>query len=380
MLYLDYCATAPPHPDVAETVKEIMTRHFGNPSSIHRIGIEAERLLNKSREVISRALQVKPGEIIFTSGGSESNNLGIKGAALAYRHRGNHLITSEIEHASVYESFKQLERMGFRVTFLPVDSSGAVDPEEVKRSLSEDTILVSLMHVNNEVGRIQPVREVGMLLREYPRILFHVDAVQSIGKLDITPGTLGVDLLSVAAHKIQGPRGTGFLYRREGIELEPLIVGGGQEFGLRSGTESVPLLVGMAKAVRLAVDGRKENSRRMYNLRKHLTDRLATFPGLTISGSEIPVNMAPQLVHFTLEGVRAEVMVHALEEQGICISTRSACASGSVSPSRVLLAMGLDRTRSGNGLRVSYSADQTIQDMERFAVAFGQAMKRVAVT
>ncbi|MGN7380366.1 nifS protein [Chlamydia abortus] len=376
MLYLDYCATTPMSKEVTESIVKVMERHYGNPSSIHRIGMEAERLLNRAKEVIAEAIECRPEEICFTSGGTESNNLAVKGTARAYRSRGNHLITSAVEHSSVYESFRRLEREGFRVTYLPVDSSGAIRIEQLKEAISEDTILVSLMHVNNETGRIQPVEQAGKLLAGYPKIVYHVDAVQSVGKLPVSPARLGADLISISAHKIEGPKGAGLLYIRDGLILEPQLDGGGQERGLRSGTENVPLLVGMAKAVRLAVDKQANNSRRLYRMREGLAERIRKIPGLFLTGSENGDGMAPHIVHFTYPGMKAEVVVHALEEEEVYISTRSACSSGETKPSRVLLAMGMDEERAASGLRVSFSANETSEDLERFADLLERTIQR----
>ncbi|MBC8079758.1 MAG: cysteine desulfurase [Gorillibacterium sp.] len=377
MLYLDNSATTPPYPEVVSTVADVMGKHFGNPSSIHRLGMEAERLLHRSRKVIAETLSCKSQEIIFTASGSESNNLAIKGAVYRYQNRGKHLITSEIEHASVYECYQQLKGQGFEITFLPVDQTGSIRLDDLAHALREDTILVSLMYVNNEVGRIQPIEEAGRMLQDYPRVLFHVDAIQAYGKLDCSAGRLGADLLSVSAHKYRGPKGAGFLYCREGIELVPLIAGGGQEQGIRSGTENVPLLVGMAKASRMATEEIIVATPRLYQLRQLLIKQLQSIEGLTITGSSNPVDMAPHIVHFVLSGIRSEVMVHALEEAQIYISARSACASGAISPSRVLLAMGKRREEATNGLRVSLSAQQTEAEIQLFIKELCKAVARL---
>lgn len=368
MLYLDCCATTPVRPEVIRTVSDVMTRHFGNPSSLHRLGLEAEQLVSKARRIVADALSCKPQEVIFTGSGSESNNLAVKGAALHYRGRGNHVITSSVEHASVQESFRQLEELGFEVTYLPVDATGRVRPQDLKEALREDTILVSLMYVNNEMGRIQPVTEVGKLLKEHPRILFHIDAIQGFGKLDCSVEALGADLLSLSAHKFGGPKGVGALYRREGVELTPLIAGGGQEHGSRSGTENVPLIVGMAKACRMAEEEREAGYRRLRHLQQRLLELFAAIPGVIPTCTEGELDgYAPQLIHITVPGIRPEVVVHALEEKEIYISTRSACSSGATEPSQVLLAMGMPRERASAGLRISFSQSHTEADMERFA-------------
>lgn len=376
MLYLDYAATTPPYPEVVEAVGEVMRTYYGNPSSIHRLGIEAERLVIQSRETIAGLLRVKPAELIFTSCGTESNNLAIKGSALAAKAkgRGNHIITTPIEHASVSESVRQLESMGFRVTFAPVDETGAVRLDRLREALQEDTILVSVMHVNNEMGRIQPVADIGQMLRDRPNVLFHVDAVQGIGKLPLAPDKLGIDLLSASAHKFRGPKGVGFLYRREGVRLEPLLAGGGQENGLRSGTENVPLLVGMAKALRMATDELDESIRRKREFRAIVAQGVASMPELRLTGTPDGEGMAPHILHLTFPGMKSEVVVHALEKRGIFISTRSACASGEEKPSESLLAMGFDRARAISGLRISYSEDYTADDAKRLVEALRETV------
>jgi cysteine desulfurase len=367
MLYLDYCATTPIHDAVVETITDVMRHHYGNPSSLHRLGIEAEKLVKQSRQVIADTLRCQLNEIIFTSGGTESNNLAIKGTAFAHANRGKHLITSQIEHSSVFESFRQLEKQGFRVTYLPVDATGQVLVDQVQQAMENDTILVSLMQVNNEMGRIQPIEEIGSMLKRYPKVTFHVDAIQSIGKLQVTPSQLGADLISISAHKLFGPKGIGVLYRRHGLRLTPQQSGGGQEFDVRSGTENVPLIVGMAKAMRLIAEQEQEHSAAMYRLRSRLIHRMEQMDGLKITGSIEMAGMAPHIVHLCIPGLRAEVVVHALEQHGIYISTQSACGSDGAKPSRILLAMGMNHEHAISGLRVSYSAAQTLDDMDYFA-------------
>lgn len=375
MLYLDYAATTPPYPEVVKTITEVMTHHYGNPSSLHHFGMEAERLVQKAKEAISGILQVQPGDIIFTSGGTESNNLAIKGTAYQYQNRGRHLITTEIEHASVAEPFAQLEAEGFKVTYLPVDNTGQVRLDELRKAITPETILVSVMHVNNEMGRIQPIADIGRMLKKYPTILFHVDAVQGIGKLPVFPKALGIDLLSASAHKFRGPKGTGFLYTRSGIRLKPLLAGGGQEHGIRSGTENVPLIVGMARALRMSMEGLEQKHAHTCRMRDLLREGIASIPGLQLTGPDDPDRdrMAPHIVHFSFPGMKSEVVVHALEKRSIYISSKSACSSGEPEPSRVLTAMGLDRKRAQSGLRISFSDHLLEQDVKTFV----QALKEV---
>jgi len=375
MLYLDYAATTPPYAEVIDTVAEVMRSYYGNPSSLHQLGVEAERLLGQAKDVIAKILRVKANEIIVTSGGTESNNLAIKGTAHQYRSRGNHLITTQIEHPSVLESFKQLEREGFRVTYLPVDETGCVRMEALRESICDETILVSVMHVNNETGRIQPIAEIGKELANHPRILFHVDSVQGVAKLPIVPHELGIDLLSASAHKFRGPKGVGFLYRRENVKLMPLLVGGGQEAGIRSGTENVPLIIGMAKALRMATDHLEQAIEYKYRLRQVLTEGISAISELRLTGSDNSNDMAPHIVHFCYPGMKAEVVVHALEKHGICISTKSACSSDELKPSNVLLAMGYDRDRASSGLRLSFGEEHTEEDMIKCVKALEQVVQ-----
>jgi len=377
MLYLDYAATTPPYDEVIDTVAEVMKSHYGNPSSLHALGVDAERLLHKAKEVIAGVLKAKPADIVFTSGGTESNNLAIKGAVHRYRGRGGHLITSQIEHPSVGETYRELEQEGFRVTYLPVDETGMVRLEALREALCEETILVSVMHVNNEMGRIQPIADIAREVANFPKALFHVDAVQGIAKLPLAPAELGIDMLSASAHKFRGPKGVGFLYRRSNLKLHPQLVGGGQEGGLRSGTENVPLIVGMAKALRMATADLEEAIRRKYALRRIVTDGVAAIPELLLSGSSHELDMAPHIVHFSFPGMNAEVVVHALEKHGIYISTKSACASDEAKPSDVLLAMGYDRERATGGLRVSFSEHHTEADMHRFVKALNEVVEQV---
>ncbi|ANE47337.1 cysteine desulfurase [Paenibacillus swuensis] len=360
MLYFDHSATTPPFDEVVDTMAEVMKRHWGNPSSLHRLGHEAEQLLTRAREVTASALRVLPGEIIFTSSGTESNNLALKGIAYQYRNRGRHLITSSIEHASVAETFRQLEDEGFRVTRLPVDSSGAVSAEDLEQALTDETILVSIMHVNNETGRIQPVEALGRVLANHPRVLFHVDAVQSIGKIPVRPRDWHIDLMSVSAHKIRGPKGVGLLFRRAGVQLHPQLAGGGQEFGARSGTPNVPGIVAAAKACRLTME--RDHTAHLYKLRRMVTEQVQALPALSLTGSESEADMAPHIIHFCYPGMKAEVVVHMLEKHQVYVSSQSACGSKTEKPSATLLAMGFDEERARSGIRISLSGEHTEKD------------------
>lgn len=356
MLYFDHCATTPPYEEVVEAVAEAMRRFYGNPSSIHRVGIEAERLLAKARETAASLLGTAPERVVFTSGGTESNNMAVLGAARTFEGRGKHLVTTGIEHPSVYEAFRYLERDGWEVTYVQPQTDGIVPAEAVLNAIRDDTVLVSVMHVNNEIGAIQPIEPIARALQARKRVLFHVDAVQSFGKLSVQPERWGVDMLSVSGHKIRGPKGAGLLYVRKGLNLEPIVHGGGQEWGLRSGTENVAAIAGFVKAMRLTLADRERAAAHLTRLRHGLLERLHAVPGLVYNGSEDERLMAPHIVHFSAPGLKSEVIVHALEERGVCVSTRSACSSASDRPSRVLLAMGAEKERAASGIRISMSA------------------------
>lgn len=369
MLYFDHCASTPPHEDVVRTMMEVMTKHYANPSSLHGGGVAAARLLEKAREQLGQLMNTKQGRWIFTSGGTESNNLAIKGIARALRSRGNHIITSSIEHASVYEVMQQLREEGFDITELPVSREGHVQLEDVKSAIRDHTILVSIMHVNNELGTIQPIAEIGELLKSYPKLKFHVDAVQSIGKLPIDIEGWGIDLLSGSAHKLRGPRGVGFLYVRNGLPLAAQQAGGSQEFDLRAGTENIAAIVASAKALRLAITKQPQLAAQVEQLAAYLKTRLAEIAELKLNGG---APQSPFIVHFSYPGMKPEVIIHMLEQKGILASTRSACSSKDDKPSRVLLAIGATREEAAGGIRISFGEEHTKQDVDQLVLALQQ--------
>lgn len=375
MYYFDHAATTPPSKEVLRTVSEVMGMHYGNPSSLHRFGLEGEKLLRRAREVCAASLGVKANEIIFTSGATESNNFALKGAALQYRDRGTHIITTEVEHPSVYESAKQLESLGFEVTCLPVQKDGTVTVQQVRDALRKDTIMVSVMHVNNETGSIQPIQEIGRMLNETgPKVLFHVDGVQGYGKVPISLASCGIDLYSLSAHKIRGPKGTGLLYVKEGVNLFPLLAGGGQEQGRRSGTENVPGIVGMAKAIRMAGELREHLSAQLTTLRQALIEGLLKIPEFTLNS---PVQGgAPHIVSFSCPGMKAEAMLHMLEEEGFMVSSKSACSSKTTEASRVLLAMGVDEAAASSGIRISLGEEHDQESITLLLAALSKAVSR----
>lgn len=373
MIYLDYAASTPPYPEVVDTVGTLMQQYYGNPSSLHAAGAEADRLLRQAAGVMAERLQADQREIIFTSGGTESNNMAIFGTVQAFASRGRHLITSGIEHASVHACFQALEQQGYEVTYLPADETGVVSAEAVAAALRQDTVLVSLMAVNNETGRIQPIWDVAELLRDRPKTVFHVDAVQAAGKLPLALAGKGIDLLSLSAHKFHGPRGAGVLYKRTGLDIAPLLRGGGQQDGFRSGTENTPAIVGMAKAFRMVTDRMAEEVPRLAAMRERLVQALSGDERIRMTGTADGSGMAPHIVHFRIPGIKAEAMVHFLEREGFCVSSQSACSSGEEKPSRVLLAMGLSEREATSGIRVSLGPDTMPEDMDRLA----EAMKRI---
>jgi cysteine desulfurase len=363
MIYFDNGATTSPYPEVVESMKEVLSHFYGNPSSLHHLGVKADKLLTGSRELAAKYLNVDASEIIFTSGATESNNTAIKGAAFQYQNRGKHIITSAIEHPAVLDVCEQLKEFGFDITVLPVDKSGVVRLEEVKQAIREDTILVSIMYVNNEVGSIQPIAEIGKILKDYPKILFHVDAVQGFGKLDVFPKRWNVDLLSLSAHKFHGPKGTGLLYVRQGVKLFPLMAGGGQEKGIRPGTENVAGIVGMVKAMRMITEKREKDQDYLYRLRKRLWDGLQQVPGCVINS---PENASPHILNVSFSGLKSEVVLHTFENKEIYVSTKSACSSKFDRPSRILLAMGATDQVARSAIRISLSDLNTMEEVEYF--------------
>ncbi|UOQ86298.1 cysteine desulfurase family protein [Gracilibacillus salinarum] len=371
MIYLDNSATTRPSPEVLESFTKASSHFFGNPSSIHGIGMEAERLLRKSREQAGSILQVQPNEIIFTSGGTEGNNIAIKGAALAHQNRGKHIITTAIEHPSVLEACHGLESLGFEVTYLPVNADGFVEAKSVKNAIRKDTILVSIMHVNNEIGTIQPIEEIGAIVKDYPKALFHVDYVQGFGKLPLNIDKSHIDLCTISAHKIHGLKGTGLLVVKNGVRLFSLAHGGGQERSIRSGTENVAGIVAFVKAMRLAKEQQNEAVDKICELKKYLINQLQSMAKVKLNTPA--TGSAPHIVHFSVPGYKPEVMIHALEESDIYISTKSACSSKSADESAVLIACGKDRSVATSGLRVSMSYETTEEEI----VFFSQQLKKV---
>jgi len=363
MIYLDNSATTKPFPEVVESFVQVTNQFYANPSSIHHFGGQSEKLLTSAREQVAKLLDVIPDEIIFTSGGTEGNNLAIKGIAYKHQNRGKHIITTAIEHPSVLETFQQLEREGFSVTYLPVDENGQVALEDVTQAITDKTILLSMMHVNNETGAIQPVEKIGTIAKKYPKLVFHVDAVQSIGKIPLQLNNSGIDSCTISGHKIHGLKGTGILYVNQKISLQPLFTGGQQEFSLRSGTENLAGAVSIARALRLIKEKEANEHNHLVKLHNLLVRGLQDIQEVTINS---PKNGAPHIVNLSLPGFKPEVIIHALGEENIFISTRSACSSKRDDESHVLAACGFDTARTTSALRISMSYDTTETDIEKF--------------
>lgn len=366
--YLDNAATTRVFDEVGELVERVMCVDYGNPSSLHQKGVEAEHYVREAADAISATLKCSRKNIIFTSGGTESNNMAILGGCLANRRRGKHIITTCFEHAAVYQPCVFLEEFfGWEVTYLPVDQRGHVDPDELKRALREDTVMVSMMMVNNEVGAILDIPLMGRIIKEYdPAILFHVDAIQAYGKMRINPKKWNVDLMSVSGHKIHGPKGTGFLYAADGVKLQPLIHGGGQQQGRRSGTENVPGIAGLGLAAAMVHRGLDDRIQELYEKKEYLVRRLCELEGITLHacGEEDLRESAPHIVSAGVEGVRSEVLLHALEERGVYVSSGSACSSNHPGISSTLRAIGAREDLLDSTIRFSLSVYTTKEELD----------------
>lgn len=364
-VYLDNSATTRCYPEVGELVYKVMCRDYGNPSSMHRKGVEAEHYVKESKEILSRLLKVNAKEIFFTSGGTESDNLALIGTARAARRSGNHLITSAIEHPAILNTMRHLEEEeGFRVTYLPVDANGQIKLEALREALCKDTVLVSVMYVNNEVGAVQPIERAVKLVKSYnPRILFHSDAVQGFGKYRIYPKRLGVDLLSVSGHKIHGPKGIGFLYINEKVKIIPIVYGGGQQKDIRSGTENVPGIAGIGLASKMIYQDLDMKVALMRELKEHFLEGVSRIENTTIHGLT-DENSAPHIISVGFAGIRSEVLLHALEEKGIYVSSGSACASNHPAVSGVLKGIGAAREYLDATLRFSMSEFTTKEEID----------------
>jgi len=361
LIYLDNAASTAVHKDVLDEMLPFLKEQYGNPSSIHKFGRQADMAVRNARKRISELINSTPDEILFTSGGTESNNTALYG--IAHSNKGNHIITSSIEHEAILEPCKRLEEEGFRLTYLPVDNHGLVNPHDLKDALSEDTCLVSVMFANNEVGTIQPIQEISSTCKE-KSVAFHTDAIQAIGKVPINVENLGVDLLSISSHKINGPKGVGALYIKKGIQISPLILGGGQEKGLRSGTENVANIVGFGKACQLANENLELNITFLKSLRDYLiTNVTQQIPNVTLNGDH--EKRIPNNTHFTFLGVNGEDLIIKLDENEIAASTGSACSVKTQKASHVLQAMGFSHEQITGSLRLTVGIYNTKEELEK---------------
>lgn len=368
-VYLDNSATTRVFPEVAELMTKIMCEDYGNPSSLHIKGLQAEQYLRYAKETLAKLLKVSEKEIIFTSGGTESDNLALIGGATANNRRGNHLITTQIEHPAILQTMRHLEELGYRVTYLPVDDCGQFHLEDLHRAMTPDTILVSIMHTNNEIGSLQPVAEAGALIKRMnPNTLFHVDAVQGFGKAKIYPKKMNIDMLSVSGHKIHGPKGVGFLYVGDKVKLHPIVFGGGQQQGLRSGTENVPGVAGLAKAAELLYQHFDEDIDHLYQCKRHFIEGVGKIEDVSVNGllpgEPYGQGTAPHVVSVSFRGVRSEVLLHALEEKGIFVSAGSACSARKPQPSATLRAIGVEKDLLEATIRFSFSVFTTIEEID----------------
>ena len=372
--YFDNSATTRCYPEVAEIVVKTMTEDFGNPSAMHLKGVEAEKYVREAAQILAKILKVNEKEIIFTSGGTESNNLALFGGADANKRSGNHIITTSVEHAAVGQPAERLEQMGYEVTIVPVDHRGVVQLEALEKALRPDTILVSTMYVNNEVGAVMPVEEIAKLVHEKsPKALYHVDAIQAFGKYRIYPKKAGIDMLSASSHKIHGPKGVGFLYINEKARIQPQILGGGQQAGMRSGTDNVPGIAGLGVAAKMVYTDFDKKIEHMYQLKERLAEGFLKLPDVRLNGMEIREG-APQILSASFLGVRSEVLLHTLEEKGIYVSAGSACSSHKRKAAGTLSAMGMEAAQRESTLRFSFSEENTFEEVDYALEVIGQVL------
>jgi len=363
-VYLDNSATTACFPEVARFMTEIMCEHYGNPSSMHRKGLEAEHYIKEAKDTLARILKVNARELYFTSGGTEADNLALIGCAWANHRSGRHIISTKIEHPAVLETLAYLEKQGFEITYLPVDEHGIIRLSDLEAALRKDTIIVSIMHTNNEIGSLQPIAEAGQLIKRInPKCLFHVDAVQGFGKARIYPKKMNIDLLSASSHKIHGPKGVGLLYVSDKVKIIPINFGGGQQKNLRSGTENVAGIAGMAMAAGKLYEKLDEEVIRLYELKQYFVEGLKKIPDVQVNGFT-DGRSAPHVISFSVRGVRSEVLLHSLEDKGIYVSAGSACASNHPQTSKTLMAIGLDKSLWDSTIRFSMSVFTTREEID----------------
>jgi len=374
-VYVDNAATTQVDREVIDAMIPYFDNKYGNPSSIHSFGREAYEGMENARKQVAQLVNASPKEIFFTSGGTESDNTAIKGVALKSKDKGRHIITSRIEHPAVLETCQYLESVGFKVTYLPVDRFGKVSLESLSKSITKETLLVTVMHANNEIGTIEPIREIGEIAHEHG-VIFHTDAVQTAGKIPIDLNKMEADLLSISAHKIYGPKGVGALFKREGVTIETLMQGGGHERGLRSGTENVAGIVGMGKASYLANTRMEDDARRITDLRNEIIKKVLTeIEESYLNGH--PTDRLPNNAHFRFSGIEGESLLLSLDEKGIAASTGSACSSKKLMPSHVLMAIGLNEVQAHGSLRISLGRDNTNEDIDYVCDSLGVTIQRL---
>ena len=365
--YLDNSATTRAYDEVADLVAKIMKEEFGNPSSVHHMGMVSSERLSQARETIATSLKVDPQEIVFTSGGTESDNLALIGVARANKWRGNHIITTKIEHPAILETMAFLEKEGFEITYLSVDETGTIDFDELKNAIRKETILVSIMFVNNEIGTLMPIQKAGELIKSVNKdTYFHVDAVQAYGKVLIRPRTMNIDLLSVSGHKIHGPKGVGFLYIKKGTKIVPICYGGGQQKGMRSGTENVPGIAGLALAAKKCYEDFDAKIKKLYDLKQYTVDSLLErIPDIKINGQKVSEG-APHIISVSIKGLAAETVLNMLSSKNIYVSAGSACTSNNPHVSDTLQAIGLEKDLLESTIRISMSFMTTKEEMDYF--------------
>ena len=362
--YFDNSATTRCLPEATELMVHLLQEEYGNPSSLHTMGSNAEKYITEAKKKIAKTLKAQEKEIIFTSGGTESDNLAILGAVEANKRAGNHLITTAVEHAAVSATMAHLEELGYEVTYLPVDETGVISLDDLKAALREDTILVSIMAVNNEMGALEPIEEAGKVIKEFnPSIVYHVDAIQGYGKIQIIPKKMNIDLLSVSGHKIHGPKGVGFLYIKERTKIRPIIFGGGHQKGMRSGTENVPAVAALGVAAERIYENLEEKREYLYGLRDYFVEEVTKIPGVSVNG-RTGRQIAPHIVSVSIKGVRAEVILHTLEEKDIYVSAGSACSSNKPAISKTLKAIHLDQNLLDSTVRFSFSTENTMEEID----------------
>lgn len=375
MIYMDHGATSPVRAEVLEAMEPYFTKHFGNPSTFYKVGRDAKIAMEEARVKVAKFIGANPEEIIFTNGGTESDNIGIMGCVLKNKRKGKHIITSQIEHPAVLETCKWLEKNGFEVSYLPVYKEGIVRIEDLKAAIKKETILITIMHANNEIGTIQPIAEIGKIAKE-KKIKFHTDAVQSVGKIPVNVDDLNVDLLSISGHKIYGPKGIGALYIRKGTRLEPIFFGGGQEKNLNPGTENIPGMVGLGKACELAIDELDYNMPYLTKLRNKLVDGILNGIEESYLNGD-PERRVPGTANFHFKGVEGEGLILILDGKGICASTGSACSSKSLKASHVLKAIGLDDVESHGSLRLTLGPENTEEQVDIVIKATKDAVEKL---